>query len=1267
MYWQYTPFIIFIFITLLISGTLFIWGLHLRPISGAAWFAALMFAAFLFSLFYGLEILAVDLEGVIFWSKIQYLGAANIPVTWLFLVMTYTGRRDKFTARKISLFFIIPVITILLAWTNQFHELIWITPTLKSNPAFTLLTFTPGIWWWVNMVYGGLILTIAVAQLIATLIYSNSIYLRQIIVLLVFSGLNGLGSVVYIMDMVPYNINPAPLTISVGGLLLAWGIFRYHIIELIPIAKDKIIDGLRDGLIVLNTKNKVVDINPMARMILGISQASITGRPISDIVSAYPELEEKLCRNGTDSSQHVEITFDVKRIDAVGIYNFAVHITPLKDKRGRVIGRLLFLYDITERVKQKSATDMLLSITQEVGIAQDFRDAVNKTLELILKQAKWTFGEAWTPNRDQSQLENVDASYCNGSNVEQLERFNQASLQFSFSRNKGLPGRVWASKEIEWKNDISVQSREIYHRLDFAKEANLKTSLGIPILDEEGEVVVVLIFYMDQVHSKDQYMLDLISVATAQLGAVLQNKRAEEVMRIQSATLEASSSGIVITNRKGKITWANPAFSQLTGYSMAEIMGETPRIFNSGQQSPEFYAQLWKRILSGEAWEGEIVNRRKDGSFYVEEQSITPTRNRKGEITHFIAIKHDVSQRKWEKEKIQRQNSFLNSIIESVASPFYVINVADYSIEIANSAARALGADRMYTCYALTHGRETPCDGRIHPCPLQIVQNTKSPAVVEHIHVDAEGNPVQMEVHGYPILDEAGDVVQMIEYSLDITERKLADRALKASQEQLQKSEARYRLLADNSTDVIWMMGLDMHFTYISPSVQLQRGYTVEEAMEFTLEQTLPPISLQKARETFAELMISIRKSNPEERRTILRTVEVENYCKDGSTIWVETTMSLLFNVEGKSTEVIGASRNISERKKAEEELRKLSRAVEQSGNTIVVTDLEGTIEFANPAFTRITGYTLDEAIGTNTRLLNSGEHPPEFYRELWETIAKNEVWQGEMINRKKSGELYWEAATISPVQDQDGKTTHYLAIKEDISERKAIEAALAQEQEKTDTLLKNILPEEVAEEIKQRGKVAPVLYENISILFTDFRNFTISAEILSPNELVELIDYYFTAFDRIIEKYSIEKLKTIGDSYMCASGLPRPNKNHAVDITCAALDMVDFVEKVKKEHQEKGVPFWDIRVGISSGSVVAGIVGKKKYAYDIWGDSVVMAARMEQSGEVNKINISETTYEHVKDHFECQSRGEVAAKNKGMVKMYFVSGVKEGFVEMGQ
>jgi PAS domain S-box-containing protein len=821
----------------------------------------------------------------------------------------------------------------------------------------------------------------------------------------------------------------------------------------------------------------------------------------------------------------------------------------------------------------------------------------------------------------------------------------------------GLPGRVWVSKEIEWQRNISTLPQEIYLRVQYAKKAKLKTSLGIPVL-EKGEVIVVLVFYMtDEARTEDQYLIDLVSAATAQLGAVLQSKRAEEVMRIQSAALEASPNGIVITDSAGRITWANPAFAQLTGYSMQEIRGENPRVLKSGQHSRDFYTGIWQKILSGESWQGEIVNRRKDGSLYTEEQSITPVRNSDGEITHFIAIKQDITQRKQAEEKIQQQNTFLNNVIESIASPFYVINTADYSIEIANSAARALGVDRLNTCFALTHGRETPCDGQEHPCPLKVVQETKRPITVEHTHFTAEGKLIWVEVHGYPILNESGDVLQMIEYTLDITARKMAEKALQESQAELERSEARYRLLADNSTDVIWTMGLDMRFTYISPSVRLHRGYTVDEAMSLSLEETLPPDSFQKVVSIMTNALADIKKLPLEERPMAAQTVEMENYCKDGSTMWVEATISFLLDPDGDPVGVLGVSRDITKRKQAEDELRKLSRAVEQSGSTIVVTDLEGNIEFANPAFTRITGYTLDEIIGVNTRILSSGKHPPEFYQDLWGTITRGDVWHGEMINRKKNGELYWESATISPVQTPDGKTTHYLAIKEDITERKAIEAALLQEQEKTDALLKNILPATVAEEIKRTGSVTPVLFENVSILFTDFTDFTTMAEEIPPQELVKLIDHYFSFFDFIVKKYNLEKLKTIGDSYMCAGGLPTPSARHAVDITYAALDFMNFVQLEKEERQRQGLPYWDMRIGISSGPVVAGIVGHIKYNYDVWGDTVVMAARMEQSGKPGRVNISKTTYDLIKDHFDCQYRGTVRAKHKGLVEMYFVNG----------
>ncbi|MDB2589158.1 hypothetical protein N9Y33_04725 [Bacteroidia bacterium] len=208
----------------------------------------------------------------------------------------------------------------------------------------------------------------------------------------------------------------------------------------------------------------------------------------------------------------------------------------------------------------------------------------------------------------------------------------------------------------------------------------------------------------------------------------------------------------------------------------------------------------------------------------------------------------------------------------------------------------------------------------------------------------------------------------------------------------------------------------------------------------------------------------------------------------------------------------------------------------------------------------------------------------------------------------------------------------------------------ISTEKKKSDELLLNILPEEVASELKQNGFAEAKHFEEVSVLFTDFVGFTRISQTLSPKDLVTEIDSYFSEFDRIMVKHGIEKIKTIGDAYMAVCGLPAENNEHALKIINAAKDIVAFVA----ERKSNGGLF-DIRVGINTGSVVAGIIGIKKYAYDIWGDTVNTAARMESNSEAGRINISETTYELIKSEFNCTYRGEIEAKNKGLIKMYFV------------
>ncbi len=209
-------------------------------------------------------------------------------------------------------------------------------------------------------------------------------------------------------------------------------------------------------------------------------------------------------------------------------------------------------------------------------------------------------------------------------------------------------------------------------------------------------------------------------------------------------------------------------------------------------------------------------------------------------------------------------------------------------------------------------------------------------------------------------------------------------------------------------------------------------------------------------------------------------------------------------------------------------------------------------------------------------------------------------------------------------------------------------------ERERSDDLLKNILPASIAEELKEHGKAKAQRYENATVMFSDFVNFTKISEQLTPEQLVQELDTCFRGFDQIIAQYKLEKIKTIGDAYMVAHGL-KDRVTVPLDIIKAAIDMQEFLEDLKAEKMRQGLPYFEARIGIHSGPVVAGVVGLNKFAYDIWGDTVNIAARMEANCDPGKVNISEKTYSLVKYNFNCRYRGKISAKNKGQIDMYYV------------
>jgi len=219
------------------------------------------------------------------------------------------------------------------------------------------------------------------------------------------------------------------------------------------------------------------------------------------------------------------------------------------------------------------------------------------------------------------------------------------------------------------------------------------------------------------------------------------------------------------------------------------------------------------------------------------------------------------------------------------------------------------------------------------------------------------------------------------------------------------------------------------------------------------------------------------------------------------------------------------------------------------------------------------------------------------------------------------------------------------------------LSGSLNRERRRSDALLLNVLPEPVARELKSFERVEPREYPSASVLFTDFVGFTRVAEGFTPHRLVEELDFCFRRFDEIARRHNLEKIKTIGDAYMAVGGIPSPNHSHARDCVRAALEIAAFVAGTREQKLREGRPYWDVRIGVHTGELVAGVIGREKFSYDVWGDTVNTASRLESAGAPGRVNVSRATYELVKEFFECEPRGRVEAKGKGKIEMFFVRG----------
>ncbi|MBE7413536.1 MAG: PAS domain S-box protein [Leptospiraceae bacterium] len=397
---------------------------------------------------------------------------------------------------------------------------------------------------------------------------------------------------------------------------------------------------------------------------------------------------------------------------------------------------------------------------------------------------------------------------------------------------------------------------------------------------------------------------------------------------------------------------------------------------------------------------------------------------------------------------------------------------------------------------------------------------------------------------------------------------------------------------------------------------------------------------------------------------SIGKTVEVAGLHKDGHEFPIELTLSTWS--EGNIKFFSGIIRDITERKKAEENqtifMERLQAITSSAQDAIISIAKNNEVLSWNKGAVKMFGYSEEEIIGKEI-LVIIPERFRKFHNEGIQRFLKTKVPSSigktvEVAGLHKDGHEFPIELTLSTWNE--GQVPFFAGIIRNISERKKIESELEKERkllvtekELSDKLILNILPEKIAHELRYTGQVIPQRHNDVTILFSDFVGFSRIASTMEPALLVGELNYYFNEFDKIIGKYRLEKIKTIGDSYMCAAGVPEENKGCAVDVVLAAIEMQRIVKKQTATKSE-GLQ-WKLRIGINTGNVVAGVVGSKKFVYDIWGDSVNLASRIENSGEPDKICVSGSTRDRLGDLFEFEKRGSVFMKNMGEFDVFTI------------
>lgn len=479
--------------------------------------------------------------------------------------------------------------------------------------------------------------------------------------------------------------------------------------------------------------------------------------------------------------------------------------------------------------------------------------------------------------------------------------------------------------------------------------------------------------------------------------------------------------------------------------------------------------------------------------------------------------------------------------------------------------------------------------------------------------------------------------------------RRQAEVALRESEEQL-------RDLFENATDLIQSIGADGHFLYVNRAWQETMGYSQEEIAKMTVFDIIHPNSSQ---DSIDILYQAITKKKLTEDTFYPDCIQAIFITKHHQQIWLEGSISCKF-AAGQLVAIRTILRDITARKQAEDALAKsaslLQATFDSTADGILAIDRTGRIVTFNREFVEMWAIPYEVMAlrddATAIAFVLDKLKNPQAFQERIESLYEQPEAESYDLLEFKDGRCFERYSEPQRLGDKIiGRVWSY----HDVTERKQAEDALREEQEKSEKLLLNILPQPIAERLKKNETTIAEYFPEVTVLFADLVGFTQLATVMSPIELVELLNQIFSTFDTICERHGLEKIKTIGDAYMAVGGLPNPRADHAEAIAQMALEMQTELARFNAKNKK----YFSIRIGIHSGPVVAGVIGLKKFIYDLWGDTVNMASRMESHGLSWRIQVSEATYNLLQHRYVFQERGPIEIKGKGGMNTYLLVGKK--------